>query len=287
MAKRLFLFKQAFRVMRQARQYDAVVLCTVGIEAFIVGKYRNWICPKTAVICADFLMPRASFLVRQTREWLTGVDAFVCIRGADIAILNRRFGVHPSKCHFVHFPASQAVLGLEVTEGDYIYSAGWAHRDWPTLIKALSLLPYKAIISAGVPVDVPEHAKGRITVLPMQDPASGRKLMVNATLVVLSLEDTELPSGPLVLLDAMAAGKAVVATDVNGTRDYVEDGRTGLLIAPGNALAMALAVDRLMKDDETRFSIGLSARETVCERFTVSNFLSNIIRISAQASYSP
>jgi glycosyltransferase involved in cell wall biosynthesis len=39
--------------------------------------------------------------------------------------------------------------------------------------------------------------------------------------------NTNLPSGPVVLVDAAALGNAVIATDVNGTHDYIEHGVTG------------------------------------------------------------
>ena len=277
--KQVFLFQEGLRVMLQARRYDGLVVCTVGIEAFIIGRYRRLICPNTTVICADFLMPRESRLVHLLGHWLTGLDSFVCIRRADIAVMERRFAVPPTKCHFAYFPVNPTISTLEVSEGDYIYSAGWAHRDWPTLIQALSLLPYKAIISAGVPVDIPELAKDRITVLPMQSPEDGRYLMANAKLIVLSLEDTELPSGPLVLLDAMAAGKAVVATNVNGTRDYVENGKTGVLVMPANAAAMASAIDCLMNDDNARQALGSAARSDVFRRFTARSFIASLLDV--------
>ena len=283
-AKYLFYLRESLKIMWQARNFDAVVLCTVGVEAFFAGKLGRFICPHTPILCADLLMPRDSRLVRVASGWLKGINAFLCIRSGDIPILERRFGISPDRCRFTHFPANLPLADLKITEGDYVYSGGWAHRDWPTLIMALSMLPYRAILSVGVPVMIPEHARNRITVLPMQTPEAGRKLMAAAKIVVLSLEDTELPSGPLVLLDAMAAGKAVVATNVNGTRDYVEDGETGLLVVPADASAMASSVDQLMKNDELRFNIGQSAKKTVRDRFTIAQFICDIVQTFKQAS---
>ena len=51
---------------------------------------------------------------------------------------------------------------------------------------------------------------------------------------------------PYVLLEAMAAGVPVVATDVNGSRDVVRNGETGLLAPPGDEEALAGAVLRLL-----------------------------------------
>lgn len=283
-AKHLFYLRESLKIMKRARRYDAVVLCTAGAEAFFIGGLGRFICPHTLIVCADFLMPRKSRAVHAARGWLRGVDAFLCIRRGDIPVLRRRFGVSPEKCHFTYFPANLAPEDYPTSEGDYVYSGGWAHRDWPTLVEAMSLLPFRAVLSIGVPVSIPEDVRDRVTVLPMQTPDGGRKLMAAAALVVLSLADTELPSGPLVLLDAMAAGKAVVATNVNGTRDYVEDGKTGLLVTPADPPAMAAAIDSLMTDGDARRSIGAAARRDAVARFSTDRFMKDVLTVCAKLS---
>jgi glycosyltransferase involved in cell wall biosynthesis len=51
-----------------------------------------------------------------------------------------------------------------------------------------------------------------------------------------------------VIMEAMASGKAVVATDVGGMPDLVDPGETGLLVPPGDAQALAHAMQRLLED---------------------------------------
>ncbi|MCC7138421.1 MAG: glycosyltransferase [Planctomycetes bacterium] len=53
---------------------------------------------------------------------------------------------------------------------------------------------------------------------------------------------------PLSVLEAMAVGRPVVATAVGGVEDVVEDGRTGLLVPPGNPSALAFALARVVAD---------------------------------------
>ena len=275
-AKYLLYLTEGFHLLRQARRFDVLVLCTVGMEAFVAGKLKRLLCPNTKIICADFLMPRDSKAVSRVRSWLSGIDGFVCIRRGDIAVLGRRFHIPAEKCRFAYFPASQAPEEVEVQAGSYIYSAGIAHRDWPTLVAALAELPYHAVLSAGIPVQLPQHAQEHITILPMQSPEEGRKRMAGASLVVLSLEDTDLPSGPLVLLDAMALGKPVIATQVNGTVDYVNDGEDGCFVPPKNSAALAAAIHCLMENKTLRESIGHAAKKSAAMRFTQAHFLDAI-----------
>jgi phosphatidyl-myo-inositol dimannoside synthase len=67
---------------------------------------------------------------------------------------------------------------------------------------------------------------------------------------------------PNVLLEAMAAGRAVVASRVAGIPDVVVDGTNGLLVPPGDVPALRAALCRLITDDALRARLGAAARAT-------------------------
>ena len=60
----------------------------------------------------------------------------------------------------------------------------------------------------------------------------------------------------LVALEAAAAGKPVIASDIGGLRDIVEDEETGLLVEPGSVTALAGAIERLTRDASLRERMG-------------------------------
>src|SRR5439155_4341197 len=72
----------------------------------------------------------------------------------------------------------------------------------------------------------------------------------------------------VVCAEAMAHGRAVVATAVGGHLDLVEDGETGLLVPPGDRDALRTALERLLSDPELRRRLGAAARERARERFS-------------------
>lgn len=72
---------------------------------------------------------------------------------------------------------------------------------------------------------------------------------------------------PVSLIEALAAGRAVVATDVGGVRDVLENGRLGLLVPPGDADALAGALGRLLDDESLRASLGAAGMSSVPARF--------------------
>ena len=72
------------------------------------------------------------------------------------------------------------------------------------------------------------------------------------------------------LLEAMAAGKAVVATAVGGNVEAVSDGSTGLLVPAQDAAAIARAIARLLADPAAARQMGARARQYVHERYEMS-----------------
>jgi glycosyltransferase involved in cell wall biosynthesis len=66
---------------------------------------------------------------------------------------------------------------------------------------------------------------------------------------------------PLVVLEAMAAGKPVVASNIGGLPDLVVDGTTGFLVPPADVSALRVSMQRLLYDDELRALMGQSARD--------------------------
>jgi glycosyltransferase involved in cell wall biosynthesis len=73
----------------------------------------------------------------------------------------------------------------------------------------------------------------------------------------------------LALLEAMAAGKPVIATAVGGTPEVVTDGVTGLLIPPRDAGALAGALERLLADPAFAQHLGANARAHVRDHFSL------------------
>jgi glycosyltransferase involved in cell wall biosynthesis len=73
---------------------------------------------------------------------------------------------------------------------------------------------------------------------------------------------------PKALIEAAAGGRAIVATDVPGCRDIVRHGTNGLLVPPKNPVALADAIDRLLKDAPLRAEMGRRGREIAVNEFS-------------------
>jgi glycosyltransferase involved in cell wall biosynthesis len=102
---------------------------------------------------------------------------------------------------------------------------------------------------------------------------AGMDVLVHASTIAEPLGKT--------VLEAMAAARPVVATDLGGVREVVVPGQTGYLVAPGDAAALAGAVDRLLRDPEARRRMGEAGRERVEEHFEVGATTRQVERVYA------
>ena len=81
------------------------------------------------------------------------------------------------------------------------------------------------------------------------------------------------------LLDAMAAGKPIVATSAGGIPEVVADGVNGFLVPPRDHEAMASAIVRLLKDPALRQRMGDAGYSRVCDQFSAEKMLERTIRV--------
>jgi glycosyltransferase involved in cell wall biosynthesis len=87
---------------------------------------------------------------------------------------------------------------------------------------------------------------------------------------------------PKALIDACAAARAIVATDVPGCRAVVSPGLNGLLVPPRNAQALAVAIRDLLLDRERRARMGAEGRSIAVERFGIAAIIQGTLRVYNQ-----
>lgn len=80
----------------------------------------------------------------------------------------------------------------------------------------------------------------------------------------------------LALIEAMGAGRPAVATRVGGNPEVVDHGRTGLLVQPGEPMALADALGSILVDAGLREALGSSARREARERFSIERHVAEL-----------
>jgi glycosyltransferase involved in cell wall biosynthesis len=84
---------------------------------------------------------------------------------------------------------------------------------------------------------------------------------------------------PVSLIEALAAGCAVVTTAVGGALDVVDFGRVGFLVPPGDTKAFADRLEELARRPELRREVGAAGREHVLARYSVDRLVRDIDRL--------
>ncbi len=85
----------------------------------------------------------------------------------------------------------------------------------------------------------------------------------------------------LVVIEAMAMEKPVIATNAGGLPEIIIDGKTGLLIEPRNVEAVANAIEKILEDEKLRMSLGHSAREDALRRFSMDSCVDALLGLLA------
>ena len=81
------------------------------------------------------------------------------------------------------------------------------------------------------------------------------------------------------LLEAMCCGKAVIVSRRDGITEIIQHGINGFLINPENEKQLELAIVMLLREPQRRKNLGLAARHTILDRFTVKQQAENLMRI--------
>jgi glycosyltransferase involved in cell wall biosynthesis len=86
-----------------------------------------------------------------------------------------------------------------------------------------------------------------------------------------------------VIIEGMAAGKPVVATNGGGVPEIVENGKTGVLVPMGDARAMADAICQILADPAWAQEMGARGRQRVIDHFTVQQTARRVEAVYAEA----
>lgn len=86
-------------------------------------------------------------------------------------------------------------------------------------------------------------------------------------------------SFPYAVLEAMSRGLPIVATDVGGTGEAIEDGVTGRIVPARDPHALAAAISTLLDDERSAIGMGTAARRRATSRFTLEGMIDGALEV--------
>jgi glycosyltransferase involved in cell wall biosynthesis len=176
--------------------------------------------------------------------------------------------------------------GVKQKEG-LVFSLGEVrNRDYPTLFKAVETLPVKLLVAASGSWYAREKTKSIHGVLPANVKLSSRVsraelrgLYAQSQFVVLPLLYELASAGATAVLEAMSMGRAVITTRSPGILDYVEDGKTGILVNPGDVEGLRDAIHDLQAYPAEAARIGRNARERIEQELNLDCYVKQVAQV--------
>jgi glycosyltransferase involved in cell wall biosynthesis len=233
------------------------------------------------------------FMVRLARlegETAQKADLIVTISRYSLEKIQKHYGVDPSKVRIVPNGVDPEKIKPSENQGELKRQFGLG--DAPVVLFVGSLIPRKGIsflVEAAKQI-VKTHADARFVIVgdgPLKPQLAADLAALNLTgnfLFKNGLTDETLakmygcadvfmlPSiqegQGIVLLEASAAAKPVVAFDIGGVNEAVVNGETGLLVARGSSGELAEALLKLLGDADLRQKLGSAGRRFVVENYT-------------------
>lgn len=268
----LSTWKQAWRLFRKRQQSDVIV--TMGVRESMVY----------ALLCAVFFLPSKQVMMEvfidsldpssplwRIKTWLYGWLArrsigMVTNSSAELSSISERFGMPPSRLKFIPLCSTIPPEPTPEPKHSCILAAGRTLRDFPLLIHVAASMPDVPFeIICGSTDLVHETVPANVQIFREVPISLYLQKLRLAQFVVIPLLPTPRSTGQVVLLEAMAMGKPVIATRSPGTVDYIRDGETGFMVEEGNPADMLAACRRLLEDASLRQRMGDAARVYVEE----------------------
>jgi hypothetical protein len=236
-------------LLARAREYPALVLDGSSrydqVAASVLGTWPR----RPRVVMSDATWKRGNGRLDRQVSWagMRAMDG----RHMTYAVLTtfeqrqfaRTWSVDPERVVFTPFCWTLPAAELErPIEGEpRVFAGGESFRDYEPMVAAAAGLDAPVVIASrrldgrtGLPANV---RGGRLTHEEFVDEMRGAQIVV-----VPMPANADRGAGQTTYLNAMALGKVVVVTDSVGVRDYLEDGRTGLIVPPGDATALQGAI---------------------------------------------
>ncbi len=275
-----------------ARDYEVVVLdASSGAPEVAAGVLMARRRRPPALVLADCNWKPGSGLTRLGRasamRMIDRAVARYCVyTTAELEDFPRTWGVDPAKMAFTpyYYNLSDEELGQVPTSEGHVFSGGDSLRDYETLLEA----------AAGLP-EVPFHvASARFRPdAPPRNAAVGRvpheryiQLIRSASVVVVPMRAGVVRTAGLeTFITAMAMGKLIIASDSPGVRDYVDAGRTGLIVPPGDAAALREAIAWSLDPATSGEAAAVAAagRETARREFSPEAFIAKLLDVAEDA----
>lgn len=283
--RRSWHFYRIRRLIKHIREFQPDILHTFLFHANIAGRYAGWRAGVPVVISSVRVAERERGYHLTVDRWTSGlVDVEVCVSEAVRRFTMEEAGIPESKLTVIPngIDVSEYGTGPSPSGAPVVTFVGRLHtqKGVDILIRAArTILRDNPKTTFNIVGEGPE--KKALKDLAAREDVSERirftgfvadvgNVLAASHLLVLPSRWEGMPNA---VLEAMACARPVVASNVDGCSEVVDDGKTGLLVPPEDPDALADAVLEILRDPERARNMGQAGRSRAETEFTVSKMV--------------
>jgi glycosyltransferase involved in cell wall biosynthesis len=286
---------QVAEAFLRRHEYEHVVARAdrLGLPLALLHKLARTQC-SIVLISVWLSRPKKAVFLKPLRVH-THLGAIINYGSVQMGIAAGRLKVPDAKLHHAPQPVDERFWHPhERPTENMICAVGSEARDYATFMKALNGVGVHAEVAVGTTVfktgivdrDLAPtlrpllKAPPNVRVHQQLAPIELRELYARSRFVVVPLEDVEFDAGVTCIAEAMAMGKAVIASRGRGQVDLVRHGRTGIYVPPGDPRALRGAVEYLLQNVAEAERMGRAGRAEVEARLTLDGWVSSVASVT-------
>jgi len=280
--------RDLFHIVRLSRGFDVIVTSDIrtGHLFALVRRLFRLRRPKHIILELMLDEERDDALWRLKRYLqrlvFSTVDVSFVSSTREVIAYAKRFGIDANRFRFLPFHTNVTEPRIVGHSEGYILSAGMTGRDYATLCAAARGMRQRFVVvsdrASGRGLEFPEN----VDVLYDVPYSKYLGLLENCRFVVVPLKKLVKSTGQVAVLEAMALGKPVVATESTGTVDYIESGINGLLVPVGDHLQLRRAIEALLEQPDLHRTLATNALESVRQHHTFEAYTNRIIQTAKE-----
>lgn len=267
-------WREAWALFRKRQGYEVVL--TMGARTSLAyGLLCAWSGQPSRQIMTEVFLdepcPDRAWWRIKTRGYRTAAQRSMGIitnSSAEVITGAERLGLDPARLRFVPLCTTLPPADTPVPGEGFILAAGRTLRDYPTLLAALQHVQIPTVIICGArdlqDSAIPPH----VSIQREVSTAQYLEYLHRCSLVVVPLRPTLRSTGQVVMLEAMALGKPVIATRSPGTVDYITSGQNGWLVEAGQPEPLARTMAQAMEQAPLRQQTGAQALARVKAQYS-------------------
>lgn len=285
----IFAVRSAWRSLVRSTPRPELVVVGSHLEALVFGVARKLLRRDTRIFLVGFIFtPRENPLADKLRRLyfetlFAQIDGVICYSALEknrydelFTLARGKFGSIPYGLYIHGFESMRVTAN---TASSYALSAGRSGRDYRTL--------FDVFTQTGYPLHVVCDSRRALSGCKLAQNIEVRrecygpdfqKELGGAGMVIIPLAVDDISAGQMVLIQAMAYKKPIIATRTATIEEYLDHEVNALLVEPHSENALSLAVERLRTDPALAARLAENAYQTYLAKFSMNAFVTNIVR---------